>query len=44
MLDEYFEEEYGRVQRKWEHGVYCQGVLRGFLNNAQALITNIAPG
>jgi hypothetical protein len=41
MLQDYYEEVYGQVTRKWEHGVYAHGVLRGFMPSAQGLIQNI---
>jgi hypothetical protein len=44
LLQDYYEEVYGQVARKWEHGVYYSGVLRGFLPAGQALIKNIGKG
>lgn len=43
VLKDYTEDVYGRTTRQWEHGVYEQITLQGWINAAQAYLTNIAP-
>jgi hypothetical protein len=42
MLEDYYEIVYAQATRKWEHGVYANGVLRGYMPTAQGIINNIA--
>jgi hypothetical protein len=44
MLQDYTELVFAMTTRQWEHGVYCRGVLRGFVPAANGIITNIGNG
>jgi len=44
MLQEYAEFEWARTQRKYEHGVYANGVLKHYFPAGCGVISNIANG
>lgn len=44
VLEDYYELMYAMTTRKWEHGIYANGVLRCYLPAAQSLLTNVANG
>lgn len=44
LLEDYYELMYALTTRKWEHGIYANGVLRGYIPGAQSLLTNVANG
>jgi hypothetical protein len=41
VLQEYYSQEYARVQRKYEFGVYASEVLKLYFPAGQGIITNI---
>lgn len=44
MLQEYAQFEWARVQRKYEHGVYANGVLKLYFPSGCGVVYNIADG
>lgn len=42
VLEDYYELQYAMTTRKWEHGIYARGVLRGYLPAGCSMIQNIS--
>jgi len=43
-LQEYTQYEFAQTQRRYEFGIYCQEVLKGYYTVGQAAIVNVKPG